>query len=110
MKYELFLDLISANKQLIDNYSNLHDMGFDFFEGKFKLVEITERLFNVALSSHYTEDAVEWVNWFMYENDFGELGKNGKTRLTAYDSTGALICYSVKSLWEHLEENHKLNA
>lgn len=110
MKYEDFLELIETNKKLTEMYSELHDIGIDFFEGKYKLVILTENLFNITLGSHYNEDGVEWVNWFMYENEFGDPYEDGNPRLSAIDSDGSPICYSVKSLWEYLEKHHKISG
>ena len=102
MKYEQFLKLVMSNKALSDMYSELYDMGFDFFEGKYKLVEHSERITDVTFSLIYDEEGIDWLNWFMYENEYGE------GNLIASDKDGNSICYSYESLWEYLEKNHKL--
>ena len=120
MKYKDFLTLIMTNKKLGEDLSELHDIGFDFFEGKYQILGHIERIVNTAFGSHYDEDGVEWINWFMYESDYGQkdwsevqtFTDNGKESLPsiygAYDKDGNPICYSYETLWNYVEKHHKL--
>ena len=121
MEYKDFLTLVMTNKKLGEDLSELHDIGFDFFEGKYQIVSHIERIIDTAFGSHYDEDGVEWINWFMYESDygqkdwsqsktFGEGEKGVELSYGAQDKDGNPICYSYESLWEYLETNHRLHS
>ncbi len=122
MEYKEFLTIVMTNKKLGEDLAELHDIGFDFFEGKYQIVGHIERMVDTVIGSHYDKDGVEWVNWFMYENDYGQrdwssrptVNENGELEsepvFGARDSEGNPICYSYESLWKYLEENHKLKT
>ncbi len=104
IEYEKFVEILETNKKLEEDLSELADIGFDFFDGKYELINHVEKILDILFSSYYDKEGVEWIYWFMYENDYG-LGNNG-----ANDKDGKQICYSYESLWEFLEENHKLKT
>lgn len=107
-----------TNKKLGEDLSELHDIGFDFFEGKYQIIGHIERVVDTAFSSHYDKDGVEWINWFMYESEYGQknwsqdqiLGgsEEPKSIYGARDKDGNPICYSYDSLWKYVEEYHRL--
>jgi hypothetical protein len=103
MTYENFLNAMLTYKKLSKNPSELHDIGMDFYEGKYQLASLHEKLFESVFESHYTTDGIEWIDWFVYDNNWGTAG------LKAKDSDGNLITHSYESLWELLEKDYKLN-
>lgn len=105
--------------------SELHDIGIDFFEGKYRLSELTYSLFQTSFETHYTKEGIEWIDWFIFEGEWGlkdfsnspTFIKNERGEIIeaddsviwgATDSDGNPIAYSLESLWELLEKNHKL--
>jgi hypothetical protein len=46
-------------------------MGFDFFEGKYDLCDTIYKMFQSTIKTLFTEEGVEWIEWFIYENDWG---------------------------------------
>ena len=105
--------------------SELYDIGFDLMEGKYKLSDSLYHLFISSLESHYTDDGIDWVTWFIYENEWGEKDWNkmplykrnedGITELVmdserhgATDEDGNPICYDMSSLWQYIEKEHKI--
>ncbi len=81
----------------------------------------------VFLKSHYDEEGIDWVNWFIFENDFGEkdwskyktfkksneeifrsIAGAEKEKFGARDADGNPIFYSIESTWEYLEKHHRL--
>lgn len=119
MTYEYFLKLLLAYKKLEEEFSELHDLGFDFYEGKYKLSETVYSLFQTTLELHFTEDGVDWINWFIYENDWGtkdwskykKLSSDGKLIDSdpidvygATDENGNPICHSFESTWEYVKQ------
>jgi hypothetical protein len=125
MKYKHFLKLLMVYKKATEDFSELNDLGFDFFEGKYKLVQHFESLADTAFSSAYDKYGVDWIWWFVYENEYGhrdwsdvpryEINQSGKPELIdpddpvypACDEHGNSICHSYQSLWDYIEKNHK---
>jgi hypothetical protein len=123
MEYDKFLTIILSYKKLTDDISELHGIGFDFFEGKYRLISTIDKMFEASISSHYTEEGVGWIEWFVYEADFGTrdfselpsyrpneegemelVSEPGEPRWGATDESGNPICYSYESLYEYVEQ------
>lgn len=119
MTYEYFLKLLLTYKKLEGEFSELHNLGFDFYDGKYKLSETVYSLFQTTLELHFTEDGVDWINWFIYENDWGtkdwskykKFSSDGKLIDSdpidvygATDENGNPICYSFESTWEYVKQ------
>lgn len=121
MTYEEFLGILMPYKKLNDEFSELYQMGFDFLEGKYLLEESISRIVDTALSSHYTVEGVDWINWFMFENEYGQRDwsklpvydtKTGKIiedadPMKAYgakDENGNPICYSFETTYEFVKQ------
>lgn len=120
IEYEDFLGILMPYKKLMEDFRELYSMGFNFMDGKYELEDNVTKIFDTALNSHFTEEGVEWINWFVYENDWGEKDWsiykvfNSQGELTdrdpmeaygAKDENGKPICYSFESTWE-LVNNH----
>jgi hypothetical protein len=119
MTYKQFFKVLLNYRRFSDNVSALHDIGFDLHEGKYPIVEQVERILETVIESHYGKEGVTWVNWFIYESDWGErdwstcdsynekgeiVHKKGEPRPGATDRDGNPICYSFESLYEYLEK------
>ena len=125
MKLDHFEKILNEYRKSQNTLSELHSIGFDLFEGKYKLDGSIYELFMASLDSHYTEVGVDWVTWFIFENDWGEkewnhiplykrnedgvmLMDTETVRHGATDEDGNPICYDIKSLWEFIEKDYKL--
>lgn len=125
MTYEEFLSVLMPYKKLNEDFSELYRMGFDFLEGKYKLEENVSRIVDGFLNSHFTEEGVDWINWFMFENDWGT---KDWSKLPVYDMEGKLIhdadpmkaygakdengnpiCFSFESTYEYVIQYLKYN-
>jgi hypothetical protein len=123
MEYNYFISEMLGYKKMLEDISKLHDMGFDFMEGKFPLLSHTTWMFETAIKSHYGDEGWEWVNWFIYESNWGEIDfsehttyrinedgeseivdKGENSKYGAFDGDGNPICYSFETLWEYLEK------
>jgi hypothetical protein len=124
MEYEDFIGILMPYKKLTEEFRELYSMGFDFMEGKFRLTEDVSRMLDATLHSHFDEGGVEWIHWFMYENDWGDKDWsnlkviNSQGEITdrdpmqsygANDSEGNPICFSFESTWEVVKEHLKKN-
>lgn len=122
MKYKDFLGILMPYKKLTEDFTELYSMGFDFMEGKFKLEENASRMLDAALNSHFDEAGIDWIHWFMYENDWGtkdwsvykvytsEGEVTERDPMEAYgarDKDGNPICHSFESTWEVVKEHLK---
>lgn len=101
MQLKEFQNLINYHKKFFDKLSELHDIGFDFYEGKFQLVTDVDQMFDVIVSSLYNEEGLDWINWFIYENEYGSK------KLEAWDENKNLICQDLESLYEYIQKHHK---
>lgn len=95
MTYERFLKLtlgIQKNDRVL---SELNKLGIDlinFSDGYYVIIdELTREI--------WTKEGVDWLNWFMWEADFGQ-----KADITAHDENGKPICYSHESTYEYLKQ------
>ena len=122
MEYSNFLKSLMAFKKISEDVSELHDIGVDLMEGKFRILGNVVSLFESTIEESYGEEGLDWVNWFIYESEYGQkdwstaplysgegkiIKEAGEVRYGAYDENGNPICYSYESLWEYLETNHK---
>lgn len=101
MQLSEFQNLLEKFKSFSDKIAELHDMGFDFYEGKYQLISDVDKIIDITFSSHYTEQGVDWINWFIFETDYG------KRKLEAWDENKNLICQDLESLHEYITNNHK---
>lgn len=125
MKLEHFEKILNEYRKSHDMISELYDIGFDLMEGKYKLSDSLFTLFESSLEANYSVEGVEWVSWFIFENEWGETERSklpvyrknefgvmeldmNSNRHAATDENGDPICYDIPSLWEFIEKNHKL--
>ena len=97
MTYESFLRVIKGLKKAEKDSNDAYKLNIDLldFVDPYNIV-ITELIKEI-----YGAEGYDWLSWFCYENDFGQ----GK--LQAWDKDKNLICYSLESLHQYLEENYK---
>lgn len=94
MTYEIFLKIILGLQKQNRIVSDLCKHKVDLID----FVDPYHAIINLFIYEVYGEEGGDWFNWFCYENDFGQKG------LEAWDENKNPICYSYKSLWEHLEK------
>ena len=101
MTYKEFLKIMLTYHKIYRDISEAYEIGIDLLEGKFKLSETTYKLFLAALEPYYNEKGIEGIEWYCFENSFGQGG------LTAEDKDGNPIAYSWESLYELLKTYKK---
>lgn len=124
MKYEHFLKLLESYRKFENNRLKYRSVGVILDEGDYEITPSVESIFETSILSHYGEEGLEWVMWFIWESDWGEkvwgnyesyrMNENGKyvkiekpedkDEYGAHDENGNPICYSIESLWEFLEK------
>jgi len=101
MKFKEFKKIIESYKQTVNQLDELYKLGFDFLENeKFPIWAGLDNLLQLTFESHYDEKAVDWINWFIYENEYGKKG------LSANDDDIS-ICYDLKSLHTYIKQYKK---
>ena len=101
MKFEYFKKIIEIYRKANNELSELHDLGFDFYEGKFNLCSHYENLIDIFFKVHYDIEGIQTIYWFMFENNYGEGGLE-----MIYE--GQRVCEDLESLHSYLEEHNKL--
>jgi hypothetical protein len=119
MTYEQFLKILLNYRQFADNVYELSEIGFNLHEGKYPTVDHVETMLTTCIESHYGEEGVQWVEWFILDSNWGErdwstcdaynkkgeiVARKGEPRHGATDENGEPICYSFESLYEYLEK------
>ena len=99
MKRKEFKLLLDDYKQFQQNTTKMLDCGVDLFENtKYPVATYAEKFFQLVLKQNWSELGVDWINWFIYENDFGakEMG--------AWDNEKNLICQTVDQLYDYCKQ------
>lgn len=125
MKYEAFLKMMLNCQKFQKNIHSLYKVGLDLMESKYAVSDIPYIMLEAALTSHYTNEGWGWVEWFIYENEWGRKDwseiptyqeiEKGRLELIqpsnhygANDKDGYPIAYSLKSLYQLLEQDYKI--
>jgi hypothetical protein len=99
MTLEQFKKLIDLHRQVRKELSELNDMGFDFFEGAFKLSDHFENMMEIVVTTNFGELGWEWVSWFIYETAY-----QSNKKYEAYDENSELICQDVEGLYNYISQ------
>jgi hypothetical protein len=121
MEYQTFSEIILLLKHESERTSKLNKLGVDLIDFNDGL----HRIITLLVKEIYGQEGYDWFSWFCYESDFGEkdwsqhecykviegktvkIHDKGEVRYGATDENDNPICYSIKSTWEYLEQNHK---
>lgn len=101
MTRQEFTQLIKTYKEFSENVSTMYDIGVDLMEGKYPISSHCDKLLELCITSYWGVKGWDWVSWFVYENEYGEK------EYGAWDTDGTPICYSVDSLYDFLQKEHR---
>lgn len=101
MKLEHFEQLINAYHTFLGMMSDLHEVGFDFFEGKWRMTVPVDLMIDMAIKSHYTEKGVDLIYWFIFENDFGN------NEMKIFDNDQEVAMDTITDLHQYIEKNYR---
>lgn len=114
MTYDHFHSLLMVYKQTQLNIRELYQVGVDLYESKYALSDKIYEMFTLGFTSTYTEEGFEWIEWFIFENDWGLKNwssipsKEDVKAFGARDKDGNAIAYDIPSLYQLLESDYKL--
>ena len=96
MTKELFEEIILKLQLMHEKGRKTYDLGIDLME----YTEPYERMVDVLLKSHFNDEQIGWIDWYLYERP--SLTGKGKPN-KAYKTAGKKkveICHTIDSLWE----------
>ena len=122
MTYEEFSKLLDKYKEINEDISELYDIGVNILDGKYSISDKICNMFDIIIESNFNEYGVDWINWFICENDYGKkdwslyktidsenkiVDKGDKSKYGAFDADGTPICYDYESLWSYIQQYKK---
>ena len=103
MKYKKFKALLESYQKILDGASAMLQFGvMCIAEGDNSIMLDIEKMFDITIQNAYNEKGCEWIDWFVYESNFG------RNDLDASDN-GKPICYDIKSLHQYVKQYENNN-
>ena len=103
MDKETFIEIIK-NLELAEKNILIYDkFGIDLHESKYSVVTPLFQTIDLFFSTIYTEIGVDWINWFMYEKNFGK-----NENMKAYEAN-IEICKNVEELYNLVNKYKIIN-
>lgn len=97
MTLEQFKDILDTYRKFNDDCFNMNKVGVNLFEYEYPVAAHVDHLFSLFWSALYKPEAIDWINWFIYENDYGEKG------MGAWDGETP-ICQTVEELYNYIDQ------
>lgn len=94
MKYERFLKIVTGIQKADKVEYELYKLGVDLNE----FTEPYNSMLTELFAEVWTQEGIDWLEWFMLESDFGQNGCN------ANEADGTPICYDTESTWKYLQQ------
>lgn len=103
MKVETFTSILETLKTQREKEHQLYTLGVDLINLTEKYDEVISKL----MEELWGKEGKEWVDWFMYENDFGKKEwREGEPGIGAYNENKDPICFDIPSLFEEIHNFH----
>lgn len=100
MKRKEFKLLLSKLQEFQQKCDKLSNVGLDVYENECAIAPYAEFFFEEVLKQNWNRFGVDWITWFIYENDFGNK------KLGAWDGS-TLICQTVDELYNYCKQHRK---
>ena len=97
MNKEEFKEIINQYKIFNEYQHEYYKFGIDLYESQFPIGVPVENIVHLFFKTIYNEYGLDWIYWFMYENDFGNA------EMEAYDGD-KLICQTIDDLYDYIEQ------
>jgi len=115
MKKQNFISILKSYYGIHIHMSNLHDIGFDFFENKrFPIDDLINKIFNQSILSHYNDEGLDWISFYLFEfvkthdaNSDEDLMYPDREP-AAWDADKNPICFNIDTLYDYINEHCKL--
>lgn len=97
MNKEQFKNILEQYQILLEYEDHYLKFGVDLTDGQYPIVEPIDKIIDIFWSTIYTSVGIDWIYWFIFENDFG------KNNLEAtYNKK--LICQDIDGLYDHIDQ------
>ena len=101
MTKEGFIKLIENAQNYDKELDRWYDFGIELYE--FPVSELGWRFLNITLPELFSDDGVDWINWWLFEKP----GLRGEPN-QAYNEDGSIIpTDTIDDLWELVKEYQK---
>lgn len=100
MKRKNFKEALKIIKLFRDQEIAYNNFGIDLYEGNFPIGDTFGKLTDLFFETHYKNDGIDRINWWMWENDFGE------NKPKAYDNDEELI-KTEDELYDYIKKYSK---
>lgn len=98
MTKEIFLELLKQYRIINEYVAKYEKLGIQLYEGEYPIMDPVNLLFETTLKGNFNEFGIDWINWFIFENNFGD------NKLEAYESNGDLICQTEEELYNYIQQ------
>jgi len=97
-----FKAFLSQYEQFYTNCDKLYHIGIRLVSGEseYPIQDYCDKMFDIVVASTYNDFGVEWINWFVFDCDFGKKIKG------AWDGYN-LICQTLDELLDYVEQYRK---
>lgn len=97
MNKKLFNEILDKIKLFDSQVDEYYKFGVNLFEGTYPIAETSSLITEMFWRSIYSEKGSDCINWFIYENNFGDAG------LEMWDNDN-LVCQTVDDLYDYIEQ------
>lgn len=102
MTKEQFVDMMIITEKFMAEVDKWDDFGLQIFDKP--IVELPWEMFDLFLSTHFDEDGMDWIHWYLFER----VGYNGEILSCWDENDKEFIVKDPEDLWK-LVEIHLLN-
>lgn len=103
MKKENFIKLIQTAEKFDAEIERWYDFGIELQE--LPICELPWKMFDCYIDDHFTEDGIDWINWYLFERRSIFTGEV----MACWDEEGnEFYVNTPEDLWE-LVEQHQLD-
>ena len=89
------IERIDSTWKIVHEFGNF---GLDLGVRDHDLLSEISHLCDLIFTSHYDEEGMDWIWWWIYETD------NGTNKLEAKDADGNSICQTVDEVYDYIEQ------
>lgn len=96
---EAFLELLENRKAQSERIDKLEEIGLSIWDSP--LIEFGYTMFDKVIEAYFTEEGVDWIDWWLYE-------KNGDPETKAFDEDKDEIpMETMVDLWRYIKQYRK---
>jgi len=89
MEFKQFKEVVDTYQEKSDSITTAYDIGIDIID----YVDSYSKVITILLNEIFTEESVDWFDWYCFENSFGKGDLEAKINETP-------ICRDVKELFD----------